>query len=105
MSRATLYVRFPDGEVRFGLYNGTSDIAWSPLYATQGEAWDVYTAEPWPDGTTEGTAVDVATNYGNGFWWRGVATRDALLSPLDPWQDAEIVVDELPDWAIAEWRP
>ena len=42
MSRASAYVRLPDGTVRYALYEGTSDTFYRQTYPTLSEAWDRY---------------------------------------------------------------
>lgn len=98
MSRATLYVRFPDGSLRYGLYDGTSDFAWAQLYATPSEAWDAYGSEPYDFDDGDGEPVDVATDYGAGFSWRGTATRDFLTSGYEPYENDSYESGE-PSWA------
>lgn len=88
MSSAPLAVRFPDGEIRWGIYSGTVDIALPWLFATDDEAWDqnqkqMRTWDEKPIG--EVFEVDVFSYYGYGFWWRGRATKDLYLGPYgDP---------------------
>lgn len=98
MSRATLYVRFPDGTLRYGIYNGTSDIARSELTDTPQHAWGGYQddVDPGPD-----EAVDIASDYGGGFAWKGTATRTQLTSGHDMMEaDADSYFNSLPDWAV-----
>lgn len=97
MSRATLYVQFPDGTVRYGLYDGTSDVACSPLYSSPHAAWDVYDLSG-SDGEVpdEAERVHVASDYGGGFSWVGLATRDRLVGGFEPDVDYE---SGLPSWA------
>jgi hypothetical protein len=90
VSRANLYVLFPDGTVRYGIYNGTSDIALPFLVATPGDAWDTWessdydwTPEPAPVNVAS-VPVDVATDYGSGFSWKGWATHDRLTLGHEP---------------------
>jgi hypothetical protein len=97
MSRATLYVLFPDGAIRFGLYNGTTDVCCAPLYATVDEAWDTYDLTA-ADGEGPGWAVQMATDYGDGSWWTGLAQRDRVISPSDLWGEEVDVHEGLPDW-------
>lgn len=97
MSRATLYVKFPDGSLRYGLYCGTSDIAWAPLYDTPREAWDAYV----PDSAhrmAEDLPVRIATDYGGGFAWSGRATAERLTEGFNPDESSQYT-DGLPSWA------
>lgn len=113
MSHANLYVRFPDGAVRYGIYSGTADVACRELHGSPAAAWDAYedhqcytaaTLIPW--GTVP---VDIATDYGNGFAWRGHATRDVLVTGRFPFgmdgaggaviePPADGYTEGLPDW-------
>jgi len=106
MSRATLYVLFPDGRLRYGIYNGTADLAMPCLHDTPGQAWDHWFS---PDGggagdwtgwhPGEGVDVRVATDYGGGFAWRGTATHDRLTSGHDG-PENYAYSDGLPAWAV-----
>ncbi len=100
MSRATMFVKFPDGEIRYGIYNGTSDIARTDLFETLDQAWN-NRSQPanwadWAEG--EGEPVDVATNYGGGFSWKATATKDFLTSGHDPYE-LDSYSPDFPDWA------
>jgi hypothetical protein len=84
-----MWVRFPDGEVRHGIYSGTTDSVYPPLYATDDEAWDAYKSGELSTRTRadtsrhgEGEPVVVATNYGGGSWWQATATRESVTSML-----------------------
>lgn len=102
MSDHPLYVRFPDGTVRYGLYQSTADMAFADLvdtfeatqrfeYYVNRRRWDAA-----PDGP--GVPVDVATTYGGGFAWRGTATEDYITSGCDPWEDGQQRTDGIPVW-------
>lgn len=105
MSRATLYVRFPDGEIRYGIYNGTIDAAgFFALVGTVDEAWDAkaddnFERYPEPVGPVE--PVEIATDYGGGFHWIGAAARNTLVNGNDPYfaDEAGATIDGLPLWA------
>lgn len=93
MSRANLTVRFADGLVLFGIYNGTVDVAFNFLVPTDREAWDryrdAYALEPSPTNDPkiqealhpkctcggESELVRVETDYGDGAHWIGSACR------------------------------
>lgn len=110
MSRANLMVRFPDGTIRHGLYDGTSDIVMRPLYATAIQAWDVYcndrndawgTDEQWNDfNGMVGEAVEIFTDYGGGFWWHGEALTEWVTSGIHLHEDDLETYDGRPDWVI-----
>jgi len=97
MSSATAAVRFPDGLVRWCMYHGTSDVLIPKLHDTLIAAWD---DRSWLDGEPAGEvhAVDIATNYGNGFHWRGTATREQVIEPLEPWDADCGMTDGEPEW-------
>lgn len=98
MSRGTLFVKFPDGEIRYGIYNGTVDIARPPLFDSIHEAW-ANRFEDWPEYVKgSGEVVKVASNYGGGFWWRATATRKHLTSGHDI-MEVEDYENGLPSWA------
>lgn len=99
MSRASASVHFPDGTIRHCLYHGTVDCLWPRLFDTSREAWDAYGT----DGgerprAAAGEPVEIYSDYGDGFWWRGTATRDYVTSELDV-TEIEELFDGTPDWA------
>jgi hypothetical protein len=83
VSRANLYVLFPDGTVRYGIYNGTSDIASEALYDDPAQAW-----EPGRGGEAQEGAADlpvrIATDYGGGCSWDGRATLNRITEGCAP---------------------
>lgn len=103
MSRATLYVRFPDGSLRYGLYDGTGGIVWPRLYDTPDEAWeaDDYSSQ-YKAGA--GCFVDVATDYGGGKHWTATATRECVTSMRFD-EDRADESEGLPDWAVYPVAP
>lgn len=102
MSRSTAAVRFPDGKIMTGVFNGTVDVLFSRLLDTPNrrEAWDVLSdnhavcfnncvcGEP-------SEVVDVATDYGHGLRWKAMACRRCLhvVGPLNPF-DAQSEIDD-----------
>lgn len=115
-----MLVRFPDGEVRAGLYDGTSD-AYCP-WLTTGDPWDeLYglirggptestVIRPW-DEVPEGEVVDVEvySDYGYGWVIPGRASRNVLVWPRT-WNDTldtphvwggDHIDDPKPDWVRA----
>lgn len=102
-----LYVRYPDGTIRYGPYQSTADLAFPDLvdtfeatqqreYYLNRRRWDDVPEEP-------GNPVDVATVYGDGFAWRGTATHDYITSGLDPWEDGQQRTDGIPTWVSELW--
>ncbi len=107
MGDHSLYVRFPDGTIRHGLYQSTADLAFPELVntfqATQQPEYYL-NRRPWdytPDGPS--TPVDIATVYGGGFAWHGTATKDYITSGLDPWEDGQQRTDGIPTWVSDSW--
>lgn len=99
-STANLFVKFPDGTVRYGSYGATADVARPRLFTY---LIDARRYEPcltdWTDWRAgEGEPVDLATDYGNGFQWSGTATPTRLTSGNEPFED-DLCIDGLPDWA------
>lgn len=101
MADRPLYVRFPDGEIRHGIYRSSVDRALPELFPTReagksarwrhGERYDY-------DETVDGSGepVELATSYGGGFYWAGKATRDWITSGRDPFDDVHS--DGTPLW-------
>ena len=99
MSSAGAAVLFPDGEIRYGIYHGTSDVMNSALFATIDEAWDSWRDDRqrdrktwprvrglWEDGdATEEWFVTIYSDYGGGFYWAGRATKDNITDGLQPY--------------------
>jgi hypothetical protein len=109
MGDHALYVRFPDGTIRHGLYQSTADIAFGDLvdtfeatqcadYYANRRRWD----QAPPDGA--GVPVEVATVYGGGFAWRATATPDYLTSCRDPWEGDTERTDGIPPWLAEHFR-
>lgn len=115
MSSAILLVRFPNGDIRFGFYFGTSDVA-LPKLITEPDGWYDLKGTPWPSSaelaSLEGVEdVEVYSDYGGGFSWPGRATRDWLVEGHDPF-DGDRDHDGTPQWAADElvrwwpdWKP
>ena len=92
-------MRLPDGTILVSLYNGTVDIMWGK-FVPQGEdrpfgpAWDdvydLYKSKQYgelhPKCDHEKVVVEVATDYGGGFWWKGIGCVECgtFHGPSDP---------------------
>lgn len=99
MSRAGAEVRFPDGTIKYTLYDGTTDILGRRLYADQEAAWDSYRLERskvWSDPygdypiNTAWEIFDVViySDYGGGRHWPGKATLIAVEPEYqEPYED------------------
>jgi hypothetical protein len=108
VSRASGYVRFPDGEIKAFIYDGTVDVVYPALFKTSIEAWGAYRSvkdgnEAWaavfePEAVRVEEEVEVYSDYGSGFWWKATATRNRILTKLD-WDDFyEDLHDGAPSW-------
>lgn len=124
MSRATAAVRFQDGTVKWGIYDGTSDILIPRLFDGPDEPWDAYYAdrkglpkvELWPEAEGEPEPVTIYSDYGGGWTWESMATRNVVTEGLDPFEYVEDLssaeykrprTDGTPEWfseAIREAR-
>lgn len=113
MSRGNLYVRFPDGGLRYGIYNGTCDTAEPYLFDHPDQAWDTwYGRRPVPAEVMDGAVeVDIATDYGGGCSWQGKANLTTLTEGhaphgLETWggwasgYEPVPVTRGEPDWAV-----
>jgi hypothetical protein len=80
MSHRTLYVRFPDGSVRYGLFHNTTDTPYSNhLFDTEEQAWDAWLNDIIPWGAEpEGEVCPVGISESRG-WWAGTAARNMLV--------------------------
>lgn len=113
MSSGTLIVRFPDGELRYGIYHGTCDIANDRLFATSDEAWEARetgdTSWPWQTPVpSDPEPVVIFTNYGGGFYWDGTASKEMVVDGRAPYGDewdgsgAKEMTDGRPGWLADE---
>lgn len=102
MSRSSMAVRFPDGTVKYGIYNGTSDVANADLHDTQNEAWEAEGC--FFDLTPVGEEEDVVifSAYGGGFYWPSKATRNRITGPTDLDDFSHLTTDGAPEWVV--WR-
>lgn len=80
MSRDILYAHFSDGTIRYGIYDGSSDVAHSSLFASREEAWDWWDAHgadaaDAPEITEPEEPVELATI---GWHWTGWASANRI---------------------------
>ena len=109
MSRSVMEFRFMDGVTLYGVYDGTSDTAFSfMLDGSQAGAWKHYqdakaNVENWIgflhphcDCGRPGEPVIAFSHYGGGFGWPGTACRRCwvFLGPWEPDWDNEIGGEE-----------
>ena len=105
MSSSTLYVRFPNGEFRFGICYNTTEVVIPPLFDSSVQASDWYDvwheadSKPWPQNPEpSGTVYDVVMTEGI-HTWSGRATRHFVLEPEGVFTDR---YESDPDWS---WDP
>lgn len=87
MSNATLMVRFQDGLILWGIYHGTSDIAYPDLFDSMHEAWAYGGRERrsvtrnLEDKLTKSSPepVEIHSDYGTGWYWGGEACRSTKM--------------------------
>lgn len=108
-------VRFSDGDVRWGIFNGTANLAQAALFPTMEEAWEHRktcthglvervgrTGVPYrlpgcaAYEENDGEPVECWTNYGGEWHWKATATKTHLTSN----HEAEGEVRGTPDWVI-----
>ncbi len=75
-------VRFPDGSVRYGVYDPAEESVWPPLFGSPEDAmaaWGRRNARPGgPDADDEppsSVEVTIFADHDGGFWWIGEATQ------------------------------
>lgn len=122
MSRANAQVKFPDGTIKYGIYNGTVDVYWDYLFDTSEEAWASWEKyyypngrgilsgekplnDKWLDDKTKDSAwqkqmfdVEIADDYGGGDCYIGRATHDRIWSVTNVDYMNRIGDGGLPDW-------
>lgn len=103
MSHANGEVRFNDGNIKHFEYNGTSDICIPKLYDNYEEMkdnWRKYKKENCSCKHAE-EPVDIYTDYGGGFSWKGKACRKCMMITKgnNPFDEDIIKNDGIPDWA------
>lgn len=115
MSHAYGFVKTPSGRVLFFEYDGTSDVCIPKLYDTCEKVkknWRTADINVWarcPHDTE--TPVDIATDYGYGYGWKGTACLECpcLITGLKPFQtefewERTSLDDREPEWANQVWK-
>ena len=109
MSTSIGCVKFQDGEIFYTTYQNTADIMHSCLCKRM-EDLDSIQSQDRKCHCKKGEKVMLATNYGGGFSWSGIACKrclviieghspvqiDGLFETVVPAPD--IYIDGLPDW-------
>ena len=102
MSHAAGAVKFPDGEIYHYEYNGTADVVVPHLYKTFDEMRDNWRRPDfWKEcevGEHNREPVEIATTYGSGFYWYGVACKECMCITAGFEPDYSPDRDELPSW-------
>lgn len=109
MSRANAQVKFPDGTIKYGIYNGTIDCYWFPLFDTAEQAWEAweeyYNTKPMDDSKWEQPyddsyyTVDIADDYGSGETYIGRASKSQIVSDTNTDKMVSIGMG-LPRWWV-----
>lgn len=109
MSRANAQVKFPDGTIKHGIYNGTSDVYMEWLFDTPEQAWncwDSYRASgfdhrqfsnPFDDTFFD---VEIADDYGGGDCYIGRASKTQIVSSTNVDFMNRKGDGGLPDWWV-----
>lgn len=109
MSRASVQVKFPDGTIKYGIYNGTADVFWKPLFDNSEEAWkaweEYYNSKPMNDSKWINVYddsyydVEIANDYGSGTCYIGRASKSRIVSATDT-DYMNRIDDKLPGWWV-----
>lgn len=94
MSRAGATATFPDGTIKYGIYNGTVDVFKRHLFDTSEEAWNYwdelkkagYDDSKWIAKEPEQAQIfdiKLHTSYGSGRTYKAKATKYAITSSCD----------------------
>lgn len=81
MSHATGAIRLNDGRVFHCEYNGTVDVMRSPIYTTYEEMKADWRGNKWITcniKTHIKHEAEIATSYGQGFYWPGLVCLDCM---------------------------
>lgn len=108
MSRASVAVLFPDGTIRYAIYNGTSDVLQPKLFANTEEPREAYYSDadlslPADVPPGAGDTVTIYCDYGDGSVWSGTATKEYVTSECDfmeieDYEDCNFVSPEWVEW-------
>ncbi|MFB6518597.1 hypothetical protein [Streptomyces sp. NPDC056401] len=92
MSRVDAQVKFPDGTIKHGIYNGTVDVYMPWLFDTEQEAWNCWQKyresgfdskqfdKPFDDTFYD---VEIADDYGGGDCYIGRASKSQIVSSVN----------------------
>lgn len=104
MSHSRGAVKFnSDGKIMFYEYNGTSDVCIYHLYETIKEVSDNWFNHEWLNcDCGQDEPVEIYSNYGGGFYWKGKACRfcKAFTENASPYEADEEIIDGQPEWML-----
>ena len=115
VSRAIALVRFNDGTILRGCYNGTSDFLsqWlitdeeleekydGSCFSWDSKNWDNYDdIYINPDTVEDSESVEIFSDYGNGFSWKGEASRNKFVVTSPTNLDCVDWTENIPTWVI-----
>jgi len=106
MGVSRLFVRFPDGVIRFGSYQDTADVPYSGLVDDLTDVAEVLKMIPPSDIHVGDVEVEIYCDYGGGFYWKGMALNN-WLTDTGYSLDERFVgghTDGAPEWVPAVWR-
>ena len=119
MSRATALIRFKDGTIMHGCYQGTSDVLY-PYLITEEKLQQEYEGSVfrWNDkcqefgfeGSTQleikdEEEVEIYEDYGSGASWKGKASRSKMIVTEGCIRDdADWYPPVVPEWVIAYYK-
>jgi len=88
VSDAVLVVRFPNGDVRFGIFFGSTHWCYPNLFDDPEQAWEMRRThrleDRRPGDDVPDEPVQIYSDYGYGRWWEGRANRLCLTDGQDP---------------------
>lgn len=91
MSHASVDIKFKDGTILYGEYNGTSDIMLTNIFDTPEERNNMWRKQEWKTCKCNGEKIecDVISHYGGGSSWTGKACLQCKVycGPYEPWED------------------
>lgn len=119
MSRAIALIRFKDGTIVRGCYNGTSDFL-SQWLITDEElqkkyngscfSWDEIMYKNFDekfidsDSLTDLEEVEVYSDYGSGFLWKDKASKSRMSMQYATNIDSVVSIKDIPNWVIEYFK-
>lgn len=119
MSKALALVRFKDGTILRGCYDGTCDFLYQWLITEQ-ELQEKYDGSifDWVEQKTKNydnkpinsniltdlEEVEVFSNYGSGFSWKDKASKSKMMMENSTGIDYVRWSDDIPDWVLEYFK-